>query len=260
MARRSNYSTSTVSQRIPNYAVAQVNHFCRLLDIGGEIQNTVELPGPDGTLRPVQVIYSRTGLSMIDRVEASLLPPREVEQATDTAASSNPMVAAMTTPQLVAPLTFDQQTLMQFADRLFESWQRLANQVWGEPVTLERMQNQHFAELANSMFLAQIGAVAESGFQIQQGKLILTNRTWDGPLTQVGRQMANALTFTKILKRTKSQPIEPLRLCQLTTTGQTTSAPLAPPAIAKSTQPTQPIGIARLQRLIHAAASSRSIG
>lgn len=121
-----------------------------------------------------------------------------------------------TEPELVlaaAPAAADLNALKAFAGQLFDCWSSVSNEVWGESVTIERLYDRYFRSMLVMSFLSQIGAVADLKVEIPQGRLILTGRDRDGTLLKVGKQTANALTFTKILtKRQPGQPITPMQV------------------------------------------------
>ena len=120
-------------------------------------------------------------------------------------------------------------------------------------------------------FLSQLGAVAELGVEIPQGRLILTSQEQDGTLFQIGRQTANGLTFAQAMKRKLSEPIAPIQVRQeiaklvpsageeegvvekeLVATAPVAPAPMPAASVPISTETlaeAEPVGISRLQRL-----------
>ncbi len=107
--------------------------------------------------------------------------------------------------EVLGKSTVDLEELQQFAVRIFESWKALSRDVWGQPVALEAVYDQGFRSMLVLSFLSQLGAVHEQQIDTVWGRLILTKRSQDGDLLKVGKQLANGLTFTKIIK--PKQPV-----------------------------------------------------
>ena len=330
MGRQSVYKVPTISKRIPNYALRQVEHFTQLLDERGEIRVQISIPGDDGVPALMNVVYSQLGVQVHGEAAHSTHSAIELTPTTAAAAATAPAISPAPAPapvpvvieiedgdiedgdqptpetapaiahwqpivieiedgddeaepeqtadaaqfatplpvvieiedgdqpaleleaaesdepteveptgdlsnnvvtpvesseaieapeeqldEEIAPLAApDLDALKSFATKVFEGWQSLSNEVWGEPVRIEQLYDKHFRGMLVLSFLSQLGAVAELDVRIPQGRLSLTSRNQDGTLFQVGRQTAGSLTFTQIGGRKLSEPISPMQVQQ----------------------------------------------
>lgn len=109
MGRQSAYKVPTVSKRIPNYALKQVEHFTQLLDKAGVIHAQAELLGEGDTPILINVVYSQTGVQVLESssptqsaIETMLSPSPATAQYVEPATAFLPVVIEVEEDDAVA--------------------------------------------------------------------------------------------------------------------------------------------------------------
>ena len=96
--------------------------------------------------------------------------------------------------------------LVNFAQHVFQVWQQLSNQIWGQAVSIEAMY-EAFPTMSATSFLENLGAIEAQGSGLEGVKLHLCDHPNQGDRHIVGGRLCTGIAFSRVLKA-QSRPVD----------------------------------------------------